>query len=143
MAVRGDGSLRGVAGRRAAVLRATSSWRDLHVPVGGGSAAAALSLTATPGPGGLEVRDIGLVRRQVAVRGLRSSASGARRVIRATLGVAGARLVVEARARSGRRLDRTRADARGRVTLRVPRSAGRVVLVVLGDRTRIGTRISR
>ena len=144
VAVRGDGTLRGVAGRRAAVLRATTTgWRDLHVPVAGGTAAAALSLTATPGPGGLEVRDIGLVRRQVAVRGLRSGASGARRVIRATLGVVGARLVVEARARSGRRLDRTRADARGRVTLRVPRSAGRVVLVVPGDRTRIGTRISR
>jgi hypothetical protein len=64
-------------------------------------------------------------------------------VIRATLGAAGARLVVEARARSGRRLARDRADARGRVELRVPRAAGRVAIVVPGDRTRIGTRVSR
>ncbi len=77
------------------------------------------------------------------MRGLRSTAAGGRRVIRATLGAAGAGLVVDARARSGRLLARDRADARGRVQLRVPRSAGRVVLVVAGDRTRIGTRVSR
>jgi hypothetical protein len=143
VAVRGDGVLRGVAGRRAAVVRATKAWRDLRVPVRGGRAAARLALTATPGVGGLEIRDLGLVRRQVALSGLRSRTSGARRVIHATLGPAGARLVVEARARSGQRLARDRADARGRVDLSVPRAAGRVVLVVAGDRTRIGTRVSR
>lgn len=143
VSVRGDGVIRGVAGRRAAALRATSAWRDLRVPVRGGVAPATLALTATPGPGGLEVRDIGLVRRQVALRGLRSTTSGARRVIRASVGAVGARLAVEARARSGRRLARDRADARGRVELRVPRTAGRVVLVVAGDRTRLGTRVSR
>jgi hypothetical protein len=143
VAVRGDGILRGVAGRRAVARRATSVWRDLRVPVRGGRSATRLRLTATPGPGGLQIRDVGLVRRQVAVRGVRSTGSGGARVIRATLGEAGARLLVEARARSGRRLARDRADARGRVQLRVPRAAGRVALVVPGDRTRIGTRVSR
>ncbi len=143
MAVRGDGVVRGVAGRRAAAVRATSRWRDLRVAVRGGRTPARLFLTATPGADGLEIRDIGLVRRQVALRGVRSRASGSARLIQATLGRAGARLVVEARSRSGRRLARDRADSRGRVALRVSRAQGRVVLVVPGDRTRIGTRVSR
>ena len=37
VAVRGDGVLRGVAGRRAAAVRATPAWRDLRVPVRGGT----------------------------------------------------------------------------------------------------------
>lgn len=142
VAVRGQGVVRGVAGGRAASLRATTAWRDLRVPVRA-RGAAALSLTATPGVGGVQIRDVGLVRRQVALRGVRSRPAGASRVIAATLGSAGAGLVVEARGRTGRRLARDRADSRGRVTLRVPRSAGRVLLVSAGDRTRLGTSLSR
>ncbi len=141
VSVRGQGTLRARAGRRTAVVRATTAWRDLHLRVRG--ARARLTLTATPGLESLELRDIGLIRRQVAVRALRVGVSGSRRVMRGTLGVAGARLVVEARARSGRRLARVRADSRGRFAVRTPRSAGRVTLVVPGDRTRIGTRFSR
>lgn len=141
VAVRGDGVVRGSGGRRAAVARATTTWRDLHVPVRG--ARSTFTLVATPGVNGLEIRDVGLIRRQVAVRGLRTGVAGTRRVVRATLGAVGARLVVEARARSGRRLATTRADARGRFTLRTPSAAGRVIVVVPGDRTRIGTRVSR
>jgi len=141
VAVRGQGTVRASAGRRAAVLTATTAWRDLHVPVRG--ARTTLILTATPGLDGLELRDVGLIRRQVAVRVLAVGVSGSRRVVRATLGAAGAGLVVEARARSGRRLARVRADSGGRFMVRTPRSAGRVTLVVPGDRTHIGTRVSR
>ena len=141
VAVRGRGRLRASAGGRTAVVRATRTWRDLHLRVRG--ARTRLTLTATPVLEGLELRDIGLIRRQVAVRALHVGVSGSRRVMRGTLRVVGARLVVEARARSGRRLARVRADSRGRFVLRTPRSAGRVTLVVPGDRTRIGTRLSR
>ena len=142
VAVRGDGVVRGSAGGRAASLRATAVWRDLRVPVRS-RGAVALSLTATPGAGGLQVREVGLVRRQVALRDVRSRSAGSARVIAATMGRVGAGLVVEARSRAGRRLDRERAGASGRVTLRVPRAAGRVLLVAAGDRTRLGTAISR
>jgi len=141
VAVRGQGTVRASAGRRAVVITATTTWRDLHIPVRG--ARATLVLTATPGLNGLELRDVGVIRCQVAVRVLGVGVSGGRRVIRATLGPVGARLVVEARARSGRRLARVRADSRGRFVVRTPRSAGRVTLVVPGDRTHIGTRVSR
>ena len=55
VAVRGDGVVSGSAGRGGAAIRATTTWSDLHVPVRGASGA--LALVATPGVGGLEMRD--------------------------------------------------------------------------------------
>jgi hypothetical protein len=97
-----------------------------------------LRLSARPGPGGLELRDLGIVRRSTTVAGLSSRRAGDRVRVRARLVPAGGRLAVELRDVRGRRVAGGRADAAGRVELSAP--AGAAVLVVPGDRTRIGVR---
>lgn len=138
VAVRGEGRVRAVAGGRAATVPAGPRWRDLAVPLRPGRRAR-LRVEARPGAGGaLELRDIGLVRRATRITGLRAARRGARVVVTARLGPAGARLA--AQLRSGRRrVAATRADARGRLRLVAP-AGGPLTLVVPGDRTRAGAR---
>jgi hypothetical protein len=138
VAVRGDGVLRADAGGRRVTARATAAWRDVIVPLRSPSAAA-LRLDARPGGGPLELRDLGLVRRTTRAAGLRARRAGGRVRVEARLVPAGGRLAAELRDGRGRRVARGRADGAGRLRLRGP-GAGRLTLVVAGDRTRIGLR---
>jgi hypothetical protein len=138
VAVRGEGVVRARAGARRVAARAGASWRDVRVPLRRAGSRAVLRLSARPGPGGLELRDLGIVRRSTTVAGLSSRRAGDRVRVRARLVPAGGRLAVELRDVRGRRVAGGRADAAGRVELSAP--AGAAVLVVPGDRTRIGVR---
>jgi hypothetical protein len=138
VAARGDGILRADAGRRHAALRAGTAWRDLHVRVGSGRTR--LRLTATPGPGGLELRDLGVVRRATLVRSPRILRSGRGARVTARLLPAGGRLRVSILGDRGRRIASGLSDAGGRVRIAVPVSARPRFLVVPGDRTRAPAR---
>ncbi len=138
VAVRGDGVLRASAGGRTVAARATAAWRDVAVPLASRSRAA-LVLDVRPGGRGLELRDLGLVRRATRARGLRLRRSGGRARVEATLVPAGGRLVAELRDARGRRVARARSDGAGRLRL-VAAAGGPLTLVVPGDRTRIGLR---
>ena len=138
VAVRGEGSLRLSAGGPAVTARASAAWRDVHVPVRPGRRA--LRLVADPEAAGLELRDLGLVRRGTLIQGLSAARSGARVAVRGRLGPAGGGLVVELRDPRGRRVGRARSSTTGLFTLRARTAIGPLVVVVPGDRTRIGTR---
>jgi hypothetical protein len=140
VAVRGDGMVRARAGGRWVAARAGSAWRDVRVPLRRGRAAVALSLSVRPGPGGIALRDLGIVRRATRVTGVSVRRGGGRVLVRGRLVPAGGRLAVEVRDARGRRLASRRADAAGRVDLAGPAGAGPLTLVVPGDRTRIGLR---
>jgi hypothetical protein len=139
--VRGEGIVRARAGARRVAARAGASWRDVRVPLRRGRPQAALRLTIRPGPGGLELRDLGIVRRATRVSALSVVRAGGRVRVRGRLAPAGGGLVAELRDARGRRLARGRADAAGRVRLDGPAGAGRLTLVVPGDRTRAGVRV--
>jgi hypothetical protein len=138
VAVRGDGVLRAAAGGRRVTARATASWRDVVVPLGS-RALAALSLDARPGGGAIELRDLGVVLRATRATGVRARRAGGRVRVEARLVPAGGRLAAELRDGRGRRVARGRSDAAGRLRLSA-RAAGRLTLIVPGDRTRIGVR---
>ncbi len=138
VAVRGDGVLRAAAGGRRVTARATASWRDVVVPLGS-RALATLSLDARPGGGPIELRDLGVVLRATRATGVRARRAGGRVRVEARLGPAGGRLAAELRDGRGRRVARGRSDAAGRLRLSA-RAAGRLTLIVPGDRTRIGLR---
>lgn len=73
--VRGEGTLRASAGARRVAARARAGWRTVRVPLRARRATAvALRLTAVPGPGGLELRELGLALRTPG----RSGGSGSR-----------------------------------------------------------------
>jgi hypothetical protein len=137
VAVRGEGSLRLAAGGRAVTARASAAWRDVRVPVRPGRRA--LRLVADPEATGLELRDLGLVRRGTLIRGLSAARSGVRLAVRGHLGPAGGGLVVELRDPRGRRLGRARSSASGAFTVRGRTAAARITVAVPGDRTRAGT----
>ncbi|HTI35508.1 MAG TPA: hypothetical protein VL422_17670, partial [Miltoncostaea sp.] len=59
--VRGDGTLRARAGGPSRLARATSRWRTIRVPLRPRARAVRLALTATPGPGGMQLRRLGVV----------------------------------------------------------------------------------
>lgn len=139
VSVRGDGVLRLAAGARPRAARAGTGWRDVRVRLPTGRRAA-LRLLARPGAGGLELRDLGLVRREVRLGGLRVGRAGGRVVVRARLGVAGGGLRVELRGRGGARLAAARSDRAGRVRLAAAARRRPSLVVVVGDRTRIGAR---
>lgn len=61
--VRGDGTLRARAGGPGRLARATERWRTVRVPLRPRAGAVRLTLTATPGPGGLQLRRLGVVER--------------------------------------------------------------------------------
>jgi hypothetical protein len=61
--VRGDGVLRARAGGPSRLARATARWRTVRVPLRRGDGAVRLALTATPGPGGMELRRLGVAER--------------------------------------------------------------------------------
>ncbi len=84
LAVRGEGSLRLRAGGRPATAQASAAWRDVRVPVGRGQRT--LHVVADPGPAGLELRDLGLVRRRTLIQGLSVTRTGARVAVRGRLG---------------------------------------------------------
>jgi hypothetical protein len=135
VAVRGEGTLRLTAGGRAVTARASAAWRDVRVPVRPGRRA--LRLVADPGATGLELRDLGLVRRGTLVQGLSASRSGVRVAVRGRLSPAGGGLLVELRDPRGRRLGRARSASSGAFTVRGRTTATRVVVAVPGDRTRM------
>jgi hypothetical protein len=142
VAVRGDGVLRAAAGGRRVAARAGSAWRDVAVPVAARAGRVTLRLEVRPDGGEMELRDLGIVRRATRAVGLRARRAGAGSRVAARLVPAGGRLRVELRDARGRRLARGRSDAGGRLRLSArgrPRG-GRLVLVVPGDRTRIGLR---
>ncbi len=66
--VRGDGTLRTRAGGPSRLARATDRWRTVRVPLRPRAGAVRLTLTATPGPGGLQLRRLGVVERSRAAR---------------------------------------------------------------------------
>lgn len=138
VAVRGDGVLRLAAGDRRTAARAGSAWRDVAVPLRGGGPVR-LAIDARPGEAPLQLRDLGLVRRATRATGVVVRRAGGRVAVRARLRPAGGRLAAELRDSRGRRVARGRSDAAGRLRLGGP-AAGRVVLVVPGDRTRLGLR---
>jgi hypothetical protein len=145
VAVRGDGRLVARAGGRAASARATGRWRDVRVPLAPDAPALTLTLTAGPGAGPLEVRDLGLVVRETRLTGLRVARRPRARVVLGRLVPAGGGLALEARAAGGARLAATTADRSGRFRLvvavgaRPPRA---LALVTAGDRTRLPGRWS-
>ncbi|MGE0026550.1 MAG: hypothetical protein AB7O78_15435 [Thermoleophilia bacterium] len=61
--VRGGGTLRARAGAPSRLARATDRWRTVRVPLRPRAGAVRLTLTATPGPGGLQLRRLGVVER--------------------------------------------------------------------------------
>jgi hypothetical protein len=136
--VRGEGSLRLTAGGRAVTARASAAWRDVRVPVRPGRRA--LRLVADPGGAGLELRDLGLVRRSTLIQGVTTTRSGPRVVVRGRLGPAGGGLLVELRDPGGRRLGRARSKPSGAFTVRGRTAAARIAVVVPGDRTRVAGR---
>jgi len=138
VAVRGEGFLRLAAGGRAVTARASATWRDVRVPVRPGRRA--LRLVADPAAAGLELRDLGLVRRGTVIRGLSATRSGARVAVRGRLGPAGGGLLVELRDPRGRRLGRARSSSSGAFTVRGRTAATRIAVAVTGDRTRVGAR---
>ncbi|MFN8124510.1 MAG: hypothetical protein U0237_19045 [Thermoleophilia bacterium] len=139
--VAGTGTLRLSAGAgRVNVVAAGGAGRDVTVPVPAGGAVR-LTVDADPGDGALVLRDIG--RYVVAVRasGVTVRRRGRLLVVRGTLGPAGARLPVRLAGVTGASASR-RAGADGRFTLRGRAVRGaRPVLVVAGDRTRVGGRV--
>jgi hypothetical protein len=94
---------------------------------------------ADPEATGLELRDLGLVRRGTLIQGLSAARSGVRVAVRGRLGPAGGGLVVELRDPRGRRLGRARSSASGAFTVRGRTAAARITVAVPGDRTRAGT----
>jgi hypothetical protein len=140
VAVRGEGTLRLGAGGPGAAGRAAAAWRDLQVPLPRRPGAVVLRIEALPGPGGLELRDLGVVRRATLARGLRAAPSRGGLAVRGRLVPAGGGLRVELRDRRGRRVARGRSDPRGALALRAPSGSAPLTLVVPGDRTRIGAR---
>jgi hypothetical protein len=119
--------------------RASAAWRDVRVPVAPGPRRI-LRIVARPGAGGLELRDLGLVRRRTLLRGLSVSRAGPRVAARGRLGPAGGRLLVELRDARGRRVGRARSSPAGRFAVRGRAAGTPIAVVVPGDRTRIGTR---
>ena len=75
--VRGDGTLRARAGGPSRLARATAGWRTVRVPLRPAAGAVRLTLTATPGPGGMQLRRLGVVERRPRTPG-RSGGSGSR-----------------------------------------------------------------
>ena len=140
VSVRGEGFLRLAVGGRAVSARVSAAWRDVRVPVGRGRRA--LRVVADPGAAGLELRDLGLVRRRTLIQGLSMTRAGARVVVRGRLAPAGGGLLVELRDVRGRRLGRARSSSSGRFAVRARTVASRVAVAVPGDRTRIAARQS-
>lgn len=138
-AVRGDGALRLTAGGRTARVVADGTWRDVRLAVAGLRRVAGVTLRADPDGGRMEVRDLGVVVRQVRVPRPVARRQGRRVTVAGALGVAGARLPVRLRDR-GRSVATVRADGSGRFRVRYTVRPGRprVVLEVVGDRTRLG-----
>ena len=66
--VRGDGVLRARAGGPSRLARATARWRTVRVPLRPRAGAVHLSLTATPGPGGMWLRRLGVAERPLRPR---------------------------------------------------------------------------
>jgi hypothetical protein len=61
--IRGDGVLRARAGGAGRLARATDRWRTVRVPLRARPGAVRLTLTAKPGPGGMQLRRLGVVER--------------------------------------------------------------------------------
>ena len=61
--VRGDGVLRARAGGPSRLARATARWRTVRVPLRPRAGAVRLTLTATPGSGGMQLRRLGVAER--------------------------------------------------------------------------------
>ena len=80
VAIRGDGIVRLTVAGRTAARRATARWRALVVTLPRrGRTRIALTVVARPGPGGIRMRDLGVVRREPAARTPgRSAGSGSR-----------------------------------------------------------------
>lgn len=77
--VRGEGLIRASAGGRRAAARAGGAWRTVRVPLPARRrAGTVLRLTAIPGPGGLQLRDLGVAERPTARTPGRSGGSGSR-----------------------------------------------------------------
>lgn len=139
--ISGTGSVRLAAGGRAAAATARAAGVDVTVPVAAGRPVR-LTLTADPGGGTLRIRDLGRYVVAVRVSGLRVRRTATAVTVRGTLGAAGARLPVRLLgARGGGTAARAAAD--GRFTLHGrTRPGARPVLVVSGDRTRLGRRLA-
>ncbi len=134
----GDGTLQASAGGRAVIARATTTPRDVRVPVTPGAVPVTLSLTATPGPAGLRLSALGLVLRRLAPRDLVVRRAGRRLVVRGRLVPAGGGLPVGLRTAAGRLVGTGRTEPSGGFRIVLPPGAVRPVrLETPGDRTRL------
>lgn len=139
VAVRGEGRVTAVAGAESRSIGAAPLWRDLRVPLGRGGRVS-LTIRAVPGGDPLEIADLGVVVRATSVSNLRLRRRGPLVLVRGRLVPAGGRLRVSLRDASGGVLAAARSRTDGRFVLRAPTDERSAVLVVTGDRTRIGTR---
>lgn len=140
VAVRGTGIVRADAGGRTVQLRAGRRWRDLEVPLPSRTARAVLSLAVAPLSDGVELRDIGLVRRSVRLVGLRGVATGGRMLVTGRTRPATPRAAFTVRTASGTVVGRGRTDVRGRIRVSVPAGRGSLRVVLTARRDLVGTR---
>lgn len=79
VAIRGEGTVRVTAGGRTVTRRATAAWRPATLTLPRrGRTTVSLGLVATPGPAGLQMRDLGVVTRERPRTPARSGGSGSR-----------------------------------------------------------------
>jgi hypothetical protein len=134
----GEGTLQAQAGARAILVKARGEARDVRVPVVAGAVPVTLSLTATPGPAGLRLGDLGLVLRRLDVRDVGARRAGRRVVVRGRLVPAGSRLPVQLRTAGGRLLGAALSGPSGAFRIVAVAGAGRARIRTAGDRTRLG-----
>ncbi len=139
VAVRGAGTVRTDAGGRAVTTRAGRQWRDVAVPLAPGLRRAVLSVAVNPLADGVELRDLGLVRRTVRLVGLRGASTGGRVIVTGSTRPAARRAVFTVRTASGSRVGRGRTDVHGRIRVSVPAGGGALRVVIAGRRDLVGT----
>jgi hypothetical protein len=140
VAVRGDGSVSAKAGAGARRTGAGSAWRDIRVPLPRAAGAVTLAIRAAAGDGPVEISDLGLVVRATSRSGIRVVRQGARVTVHGRIVPAGGGLWVELRLPSGSLSGVTRSARDGRFSIGGRAPVRSAVLVVRGDRTRIGGR---
>lgn len=139
VAVRGEGRVTARAGAESRSIAAAPLWRDLRVPLGKGGRAS-LTIRAVPGGDPLEIADLGVVVRATFLSNLIILRNGPRVVVRGRLVPAGGRLRVSLRGASGEVSAAARSRDDGRFVLGASMDERTAVLVVTGDRTRVGAR---
>ncbi|MEQ8833198.1 MAG: hypothetical protein RIB67_01985 [Miltoncostaeaceae bacterium] len=135
--VRGRGRVRAAAGARAVTLVAGRRWRDLVVPVAR-RGPVRLDLRLLPAGAGLEVRDLGAVRRRVIPLGARLRGAGAARRVTGLVRPAQSGVPLAVLGPRGRLLARGTSGRAGRFSVRVGAGASPLRVRVASGRLRWG-----